>query len=69
MSATPEPGEQRHGGGGRLRCSRMVIFGDLGISAELTAGEAVTVDLPPVSPGEHPFTCQLGVLWGTPLAR
>lgn len=47
----------------------MVIFGDLGISAELTAGEAVTVDLPPVSPGEHPFTCQLGVLWGTPLAR
>jgi cupredoxin-like protein len=50
-------------------CSSFVVFGDFDISARLPAGKTVTVDLPPAAVGEYPFTCHLGVLRGTLVAR
>jgi plastocyanin domain-containing protein len=46
-------------------CSERVVFPDLGVSAELPAFEDITVELPVGEAGEHPFTCQMGVLHGT----
>jgi plastocyanin domain-containing protein len=74
---TPATIRVEHGRPVRLRfrreetnpCSSFVVFGDSGISARLPAGKTVTVDLPPASPGEYPFTCHLGVLRGTLVAR
>jgi plastocyanin domain-containing protein len=46
-------------------CSERVVFPDLGVSAELPAFTDVRVELPAAEPGEHPFTCRMGVLHGT----
>ena len=50
-------------------CSERVIFPDLGKSEMLPPFEEVTVELPAIEPGEHEFTCQLGVLKGRLIAR
>lgn len=45
-------------------CSERVVFPSLGRSAHLPPFQDVTLDLLPLEPGEHEFTCQLGVLRG-----
>ncbi len=45
-------------------CSEMVVFGDFGKSARLPTGETVPVEFLPEKPGEHEFTCQMGMLRG-----
>ncbi len=45
-------------------CSEMVIFNDFGKSAHLPTGETVPVEFLPEQPGEHEFTCQMGMLRG-----
>ena len=49
-------------------CSERVEFPDFGISRELPEGEEVTIDLTPDA-GEYDFTCQMGMLRGTLVAR
>jgi len=74
---TPATIVVEHGRPARLRfrreeanpCSSFVDAGDFGISAKLPARKTVTVDLQPDLPGEYPFTCHLGVLRGTLVAR
>jgi plastocyanin domain-containing protein len=45
-------------------CSEMVVFGDFGKSARLPEGETVPVEFLPERPGEHEFTCQMGMFRG-----
>lgn len=45
-------------------CSESVVFPDLGRSATLTPFRDVPVELPASEPGEHEFTCQMGMLRG-----
>ncbi|NIV49390.1 MAG: cupredoxin domain-containing protein [Gammaproteobacteria bacterium] len=45
-------------------CSERVIFDSLGVTADLPEGEAVPVDFTPTEPGDHEFTCQMGMLRG-----
>ncbi|HSI23066.1 MAG TPA: cupredoxin domain-containing protein [Methylophilaceae bacterium] len=45
-------------------CAEKVVFGDLGISAELPLGKARSVTLPPLKPGQYEFTCQMGMYRG-----
>lgn len=45
-------------------CSEHVVFRDFGVTAMLPPFQAVPVDLPAAPPGEHEFTCELGVLRG-----
>ena len=45
-------------------CSESVVFPDFGTSVMLPPQRNVTVDLPPCQPGEHEFTCRMGVLRG-----
>src|SRR5512146_1448539 len=45
-------------------CSEMVVFGDFGKSAKLPTGETVPVEFLPDKPGEHEFSCQMGMLRG-----
>jgi len=45
-------------------CSEMVVFGDFGKSARLPEGEIVAIELMPEKPGEHTFTCQMGMFRG-----
>ncbi|MFO7892414.1 MAG: cupredoxin domain-containing protein [Longimicrobiales bacterium] len=49
-------------------CSERVEFPDFGISRELPEGEEVTIELTPEA-GEYEFTCQMGMLRGTLVAR
>ncbi|NIP79940.1 MAG: cupredoxin domain-containing protein [Gemmatimonadetes bacterium] len=49
-------------------CSERVEFPDFGVSRELPEGEEVTIELTP-EPGEYDFTCQMGMLRGTLVAR
>ena len=49
-------------------CSERVEFPDFGISRELPEGEEVTIELTPEA-GEYHFTCQMGMLRGTLVAR
>ena len=44
--------------------SERVVFPDLGISVMLPAFKDVTVDLPAIEPGEHPFTSEMELLRG-----
>ena len=46
-------------------CSEGVVFPDFGRHLSLPAYREVVVELPPSSPGEHAFTCQLGMLRGS----
>ena len=45
-------------------CSERVVIPDFVRSAELPTGEVVPVEFMPGEPGEHEFTCQMGMLRG-----
>lgn len=45
-------------------CSEMVVLGDFGKSAQLPEGDVVPIEFLPEQPGEHEFTCQMGMLRG-----
>ncbi len=45
-------------------CSEQVILADYGRSAALPTGEVVPVEFQAGEPGEHEFTCQMGMLRG-----
>ncbi len=46
-------------------CSEEVVIPDLGLRRFLPAFQRTSVDLPPVAPGSHEFTCGMGMLKGT----
>jgi plastocyanin domain-containing protein len=46
-------------------CAATVIFPDSEVSEELPLNKAKAVVLPPMPPGEHPFTCQMQMYRGT----
>lgn len=50
-------------------CSERVVVPSLGKSVTLPPFEDVTVDLGPMAPGEHEFSCELGVLRGRIVVR
>lgn len=45
-------------------CSESVVFPDFGTSAMLPPHRDVAIELPPSRPGEHEFTCRMGMLRG-----
>jgi len=45
-------------------CSEQVVLADYGKSAPLPTGTVVPVEFMPGDPGEHEFTCQMGMLRG-----
>ncbi|MBI2780168.1 MAG: cupredoxin domain-containing protein [Chloroflexi bacterium] len=45
-------------------CSEQVVLADFGKSAPLPMGAVVPVEFMPGEPGEHEFTCQMGMLRG-----
>jgi plastocyanin domain-containing protein len=45
-------------------CSEQVVLADFGKSAPLPTGTVVPVEFMPGDPGEHEFTCQMGMLRG-----
>ncbi len=45
-------------------CSEQVVLPDYGKSAPLPTGTVVPVEFMPSEPGEHEFTCQMGMLRG-----
>ncbi len=45
-------------------CSEQVVLADFGKSAVLPEGQVVPVEFLPAEPGEHEFTCQMGMLRG-----
>jgi plastocyanin domain-containing protein len=45
-------------------CSEMVVFGDFNKSARLPEGEIVPIEFLPEEPGEHEFSCQMGMIRG-----
>ena len=45
-------------------CSERVVLADFGKSAVLPEGQVVPVEFMPADPGEHEFTCQMGMLRG-----
>lgn len=45
-------------------CSERVIFDSLGVTADLPEGEMVPVEFTATEPGDHEFTCQMGMLRG-----
>ena len=45
-------------------CSEQVVLPDFGKSAPLPTGTVVPVEFMPGDPGEHAFTCQMGMLRG-----
>ena len=45
-------------------CSEQVVLADFGKSAVLPEGQVVPVEFMPADPGEHEFTCQMGMLRG-----
>lgn len=50
-------------------CAEKVLFGDLGISADLPLGRPRTVKVAPLSAGMHEFSCQMGMYRGRLIAR
>jgi plastocyanin domain-containing protein len=44
-----------------MRCAEKVVFGDLGISADLPPGKPHDIALPSSQPGVYEFTCQMGM--------
>ncbi len=46
-------------------CAATVIFPDSELSEELPLNKAKAIVLPPMPPGEHPFTCQMQMYRGT----
>ncbi len=47
-----------------VACSEQVLLPDFGKSAPLPTGTVVPVEFMPGDPGEHEFTCQMGMLRG-----
>ena len=45
-------------------CSEQVLLADFGKSVSLPTGQVVPVEFMPGDPGEHEFTCQMGMLRG-----
>lgn len=45
-------------------CSERVVIPDFGRSAELPTGQVVALEFMPGEPGEHEFTCGMGMLRG-----
>jgi len=45
-------------------CSERVVIPDFGRSADLPTGQVVPIEFMPGEPGEHEFTCQMGMLRG-----
>ena len=45
-------------------CSEQVVLADFGKSASLPTGTVVPVEFMPGDPGEHAFTCQMGMIRG-----
>ena len=45
-------------------CSEQMVLADFGKSAVLPEGQVVAVEFLPTEPGEHEFTCQMGMLRG-----
>ncbi len=45
-------------------CSERVVIPDFGQSADLPTGKLVPLEFMPAEPGEHEFTCQMGMLRG-----
>ena len=45
-------------------CSEQVVLADYGKSAPLPTGAVVPLEFMPGDPGEHEFTCQMGMLRG-----
>jgi plastocyanin domain-containing protein len=45
-------------------CSERVVIPDFERSADLPTGEVVPIEFLPGEPGEHDFTCQMGMLRG-----
>jgi plastocyanin domain-containing protein len=45
-------------------CSERVVLPDFGKSAPLPTGAVVPIEFMPGGPGEHEFTCQMGMLRG-----
>ncbi|MFV2063588.1 MAG: cupredoxin domain-containing protein [Chloroflexota bacterium] len=45
-------------------CSERVVLPDFDRSADLPTGKVVPVEFLPTEPGEHEFTCQMGMLRG-----
>ncbi len=45
-------------------CSEQVVLADFGKSAQLPTGSVVPIEFMPGDPGEHAFTCQMGMLRG-----
>jgi plastocyanin domain-containing protein len=47
-----------------VACSEQVVLPDFDRSAALPTGAVVPVEFLPAEPGEHQFTCQMGMLRG-----
>ncbi len=45
-------------------CSEQVVLPDFGKSSPLPTGTVVPIEFMPGDPGEHEFTCQMGMLRG-----
>ena len=45
-------------------CSEQVVLADFGKSGPFPTGTVVPVEFMPGDPGEHEFTCQMGMLRG-----
>lgn len=45
-------------------CASTVVFPDLEISVELPVGVATTIELPPLTPGDYKFCCQMNMYQG-----
>lgn len=56
---------RKEGGG----CTREVVFPALGIRKELSEGQPVVIDLPPLETGEYEFTCGMNMLKGKIVVR
>ena len=52
-----------------MRCAEKVVFGDLGISADLPPDKPHDVTLPSLQPGVYEFTCLMGMYRGKIVAR
>lgn len=50
-------------------CAERVLFGDLGVSADLPLGKPHIISLGPLPPGNHEFTCQMGMYRGRLIAK
>jgi plastocyanin domain-containing protein len=50
-------------------CAEKVVFADLGITTDLPLNQAKTVLIPGLTPGEHEFTCQMGMYRGRLIAK